>query len=343
MLRTLALLCLPTLLLAGCSTPCPDADELCLLAEALPEAFMSVRAPADDDVWLVGSEAEPDASGPSALHWDGASWERLDLSAWAGHELWWSCPDPDRVTMVGTGGLILEYDRATGAVEAFDGPDANITFFGVWGASPDDMWAVGGDVTAGALPPDLWRRDADGWTRFVDPDLGEGQPGEVYFKVHGASASDLWIVGNRGIALHWDGTSLERVPTDADIETGDIPLATVDATAEPVVAVGGLASGVFLHWDGAAWRDHAPDFAAGVNGVCRRGELLRAVGLQGSVHEWDGAAWTSELAPVTLNEYHACAVSPSGDFWAVGGQLVTRPLNEGVIVYQGAGRPKALE
>ena len=83
MVRTLPI-ALAALLLGCPSTeelPCADADGLCLLAEELPEAFMSGRARADDDVWLVGSEVTPDSSGPSAIWWDGAAWNRVDASA----------------------------------------------------------------------------------------------------------------------------------------------------------------------------------------------------------------------------------------------------------------------
>ncbi len=339
MVRTLPI-ALAALLLGCPSTeelPCADADGLCLLAEELPEAFMSVRARADDDVWLVGSEVTPDSSGPSAIWWDGAAWNRVDTSAFPGHELWWSFPTADRVTMVGTGGLILEYDRAADSLTRVDGPDEAVNFFGVWGAAADDVWAVGGDVENGALPPQIWHRDADGWSSWEDPFLLPGVPGELYYKVHGTGLDDVWIVGNRGISLRFDGTHLSQYPTDTDLDTSNLMLLTVDARGEHPIAVGGLGSPAMLHWDGLDWRDHSPEFGAGATGICRSGETMFTVGQQGTVYRWDGAAWAYDLDDViSFMDYHACDISPGGDLWAVGGQLTSRPLNQGVITFSGS-------
>jgi hypothetical protein len=343
-IRLLLPLFAAVVLATGCATPCADVDGLCLLAEELPEAFMSVRARADDDVWLVGSEVEPDVSGPSAVWWDGEDWNRIDTSEFAGHELWWSFPTEQQVTMVGTGGLILEYDRASEALTRVDGPPEGVIFFGVWGATGDDVWAVGGDVENGALPPQLWHRDADGWTAWQDPFLPEGVPGELYYKVHGTSASDVWIVGNRGISLRFDGTHLSQLPTDTDLDTASLMLLTVDARGEHPIAVGGLGAPAMLHWDGLDWRDHSPEFGAGATGICRADDRMVSVGQQGTVYRWSGSAWSSEVdETLTFMDYHACDLSPGGDLWAVGGQLTSRPLNQGVVLYEGTNPIKALD
>lgn len=333
------LLLVAAMVLPGCPTDdpeaCDPAAQLCLLAQDLPEAFMSVRALADDDVWLVGSEVTPDASGPSVIAWHGAGWDRVDTSAFAGHELWWSHPTAERVTMVGTGGLILEYDRAADTLTGIDGPPPGVTFFGVWGASADDVWAVGGDVQNGVLPPQIWHRDAAGWSAWQDPFLPEGMPGELYYKVHGAAADDVWIVGNRGITLHFDGTHLSRMPTDTDLDTASLMLLTVDARGEHPIAVGGQGSPAMLHWDGSDWRDHSPEFGTGATGICRDTDTMFAVGQQGTVYRWDGAWSTDFEDTLTFADYHACDITPGGDLWAVGGQLTSRPLDEGVILFSG--------
>ncbi|MCA9571788.1 MAG: hypothetical protein KC656_28315, partial [Myxococcales bacterium] len=125
-------------LLFACGDPCRHAPG-CLVAEELAAGVLSVRAPAADDVWIVGA---PDASGPLFLHHDGATTARMDTSAWADHELWWVLPLADEVIAVGDRGTLLELDRASGTAVAIDGPTDDMTFFGVWGASADDVWAV---------------------------------------------------------------------------------------------------------------------------------------------------------------------------------------------------------
>jgi len=324
----------------GCgSGPCDGSSELCLLAEQSAEAFLSVRAPAEDNVWIVGSEAEPEVSGPSALHWDGADWERLDLSDFAGAELWWVHPGEDRTTLVGSAGLILEYESDSGAISRVAGPDPAVTFFGVWGNSDDDLWAVGGDVSGG-LPGQIWRRDASGWSS-----ISEGvaaPPGTLWFKVDGRAADDLWIVGSQGQALHFGGGELVSVSA-AEVSSG-ASLFTVDAQGEDVIAVGGAAEGVILHYSSSEdlWIDRAPEFSPGINGICSGAGLTRAVGGQGTVYSRDGDSWSYELLGLTLRDYHACAISPEGGLWAVGGQIVSRPLNAGVVAYAGSQSVPAL-
>jgi len=316
----------------GCSSvgPCDETEELCLVTTESTEAFLSVRAPADDDVWLVGSEAEPEVSGPAALHWNGASWDRLDLSAFAGHEIWWGHPAAEVTTLVGSGGLILEYDRSSGVTTRVEGPAEEVTFFGVWGSSADDVWSVGGDI-GGSLPGQIWRRTDAGWAPV---ELPESVPeSTVWFKVDGRSAEDVWFVGSQGQALHWDGTELLSVSA-AGVAQGS-SLFTVDAQGDEVLAVGGTAQGYILHRSSDEWVDRTPEFASGINGVCRRGDVTRAVGPQGTVYTYQDESWSYDLEGLTLRDYHACDISPSGDVWAVGGQVVSRPLNAGVVAYAG--------
>ena len=327
-------LALAGLVLGGC-LPCAGTGDLCLVAEELPEALLFVRAPAVDDVWVVGTEATPGTSGPTAGWYDGSAWTWLDLTDHVDRELWSVHVGDERVTLVGTGGLILEHDRASGATVRVDGPDPAVTFFGVWGADDDDVWAVGG-VIGGDAPPSIWRRQGADWARYVDPTLGEGPDGSTYFKVDGRAASDLWIVGDRGTALHWNGTALTATPTDADVDTSTAPLLTVDVQGPTPVAVGGAGSALLLEWDGAAWRDASPAFTPPLNGVCSNGSTSWAVGAQGAV-VGSGSGWTDALEAETFLDYHSCAVDPDGGLWAVGGQITGRPLDEGILAYRGPG------
>lgn len=325
------LLCLIPLAACGPQGPvCGSGEELCLIVEESPAAYLSVRAPAADDVWIVGTEADPGVSGPSALHWNGAEWQSPDLSAFAGYELWWSHPGSERVVFVGSSGLILEHDPSSGEIVKVDGIPEDITFFGVWGASDDDLWAVGG-VIGGSEMPALWRRDASGWSAWSTE--ANQVPGRVWFKVHGNSASDLWLVGSDGVTAHWNGETLTE-HSAASLTSGG-SLFTVAVEGSRVLAVGGAAGGVILEWDGSAWVDLAPEFAPAINGVCIGAGVEHAVGAQGAVYAEDADGWAADLAGVTLRDYHACDISPDGAMWAVGGQIVSRPLNAGVIAYAG--------
>ncbi len=339
------------LLLAGASgcARC-DGDVLCAVGDELPWGLLSVRAVAPDDVIVTGSSPDPAdgqgaAPGPAALHWDGAAWTQWDTGPWDGAELWWVWADATEAVFVGNQGIILELDRASGAFTAVEGPDERTTFFGVWGASGDDLWAVG-QTDAAAGPPALWRRQSGTWAAWEDPVLGPGTPGQVYFKVHGRAADDLWIVGTGGLALRWDGAALSVVPTNADLETATAPLLTVDASGDRVLAVGGAGNGLLLAWDGAAWRDESPEFQPGFNGVCGRGADALVVGQAAARVQLGAQGWESDLdrgiEVFTRNDWHACDLDDDGGAWMVGGRIGSRPMGAGVVGYAGAGSPDAI-
>ena len=323
----------------GCS-----GEAGCLLGEDLSAGLLSVRAVADDDVWIVGASPDPDdGSGPVVLHYDGSAFARLDTSAWAGGELWWTWVTADEAVFVGAQGLILEMSRADGVLVQVDAPGDDVTFFGVWGASTDDVWAVG-QTEDGQGTPALWRRQGGVWAAWEDPDLGPGETNQIYFKVHGTAVDDVWIVGTNGTSLHWDGASLVTVATNAETNTDYAPLLTVDAGGERPYAVGGAGNGLVLEYDGTDWLDRSPDFEPGYNGVCASADAAWAVGVRGvrARREADGT-WTSdrerEVASWIDRDWHGCAITPGGALWTVGGRIAARPLKEGAVGYQGIDEP----
>lgn len=319
----------------------------CLLAEDLPYGLLSVQARATDDVWIVGSSPEPaDGTGPAILQYDGSDWRRLDTTAHAGAELWWAWIHDDEAVFVGNQGLIVELDREGDEMVAVDGPVATTTFFGVWGAGPEDLWAVG-MTEDGDGPWALWRRLDGEWTAWTDPELGAGEAGVTLFKVHGTAADDVWFVGTGGLSLRWNGSVLQTIATDADVPTATAPLLTVDADPAQPVAVGGAGNGLLLEYDGSAWRDKSPAFQPGLNGVCSGAGQQWAVGQNGSRSQRTAeGTWASDtdrmLGPPTYQDWHGCDVDPGGTLWTVGGRIASRPLTSGVIGVQGPGTPSPL-
>ena len=328
------------------STPCADGSG-CLFAEELPFGLLSVQIPRDDDVWIVGSSPEPaDGTGPAVLHYDGVDWARIDTSTWAGTEIWWSWITDDEAIFVGNEGLILEMSRGDGSITRVEGPTDDVTFFGVWGSSADDVWAVG-MTEGGEGSRALWRRQGGVWSPWADPLLGEGEDNVTYFKVHGTSSDDVWMVGTQGRTLHWNGVELREIASDAEAPTATSLFLTVDADPDQPVVVGGTGNGLILEYDGSAWRDRSPDFQPGFNGVCSGAGQQWAVGQKGvrARRDADGT-WVSDmdlgLGPLSYDDWHGCEVSPSGDLWAVGGRIASRPLQSGIIGFQGSGIPSPL-
>jgi len=326
------LLLAAALILPGCA----GSDEPVLLAEGLAAGLLCVRAPAADDVWIAG--AAPSASeGPMLLHYDGAEWSTLDTQSWAGSELWWMQPLGEQVLAAGHDGLLLQGPRS-GPLEAVDGPDPQTTFFGVWGASADDVWVVG--TVRGETPrATAWRRLDGVWSEV---DLSGVQTGDALFKVHGLAVDDVWLVGSQGTALHWDGSSL----TATDTGHPTAPLLTVDASSDAVLAVGGTGEALLLEWSEGAWTDVTPDFQPPYNGVCSGADTAWAVGRTGARAQRVDGTWTPDLdrdvQPLIRDDWHGCAVDPHGGLWTVGGRIASRPLQDGVIAYQGPDAPASL-
>jgi len=194
------------------------------------------------------------------------------------------CPDPDP----GDEGL-----RPASWRTALDADDSIGAFLSVWGASADDVWAVGGQVDAlgdrgtGAA----YRRQAGAWAAA---DLPADAP--LLNWVHG-TASRLWIVGNAGAAYYREGEAWTTTETGTDA-----PLWGCWAVADDDVwAVGGDALNpdadpVIVHFDGTAWSDHAlPELDRDANAMFKvwaaAADDVWVVGDSGVILHFDGQAW----------------------------------------------------
>src|SRR5262249_1183329 len=122
----------------------------------------------------------------------------------------------------------------------------------VWGASANDVW-IGGGGLAHAGPVLLLHGDG---ASFVEQ--ASDVQGTIWW-IHGTSASDVWAVGEKGLALHWDGSAWTPRPTGTDATLFGVWAAAPD----DVWAVGGSPtspgpSDVLLHYDGVSFTAVAP-------------------------------------------------------------------------------------
>lgn len=311
---------------SGCgSDPAPSFAWQTVLSD-LPGATLSVWGTSSRDVYVVGADAG-DGSGAIALHFDGRAWARIDTTL-RGGTLWWvQGVAPDAVYMVGSGGTVLRYNPTTGVAERQRTP-GTATLFGVWGSSASDVWAVGGDTAAqtGAL----WHWNGSAWMDTALPNNLGTQV--ILYKVWGASARDVWAVGSNGTTIHYDGQAWSQVmiPT-----TARGPLFTVHGAGAQRYAVGGNASGILLEGQGTAWRQvellDAPRLA-GVYAPASGAPL--AVGNEGSVYSRHGGAWKLVARPPQTDlDFHAVWIEPdTGAVWAVGGQVQSTPLVDGLVM-----------
>lgn len=318
----------------ACSDPDPsgndDSEHWQVVQEDLDSALLSVWGTGPSDVWTVGGDPR-DGEGPLVLHYDGTGWERLATGRTQG-TLWWVYGFRDGpIFMGGVGGVILRYDDGEFTEMATPGND---TVFGIWGATPDDVWAVGGasDIEGGFA----WHFDGDTWTE--EPTLPSEVPeSAAIWKIYGTASDDAWLVGSNGVSLHWDGAELSSGETGVGSS-----LFTVHAAGDHYAAVGGLASGIIVEYDGENWSDVTPDpEPVGLSGVCLDGDGQGyAVGAFGAVYERDDHGWSELDTGLSLNSnLHAVWVDASGGVWAAGGQTYSDPLTDGVLVYHGPDHP----
>jgi hypothetical protein len=200
------------------------------------------------------------------------------------------------------------------------------TVYGIWGPNEDDLWAVGGNVAADAF---AWRYNGTAWSE------AEGFPPVLVrsaslFKVWGTATDDVWMVGTGGTILRYDGDRLTQV---ASSTTRD--LFTVTGAGELVAAVGGFVTGVIVENDGSGWKDVTPSGIPHVVGVWLGDGSGYAVGVDGAVFERRDGAWTDLDTGIEVRgALHTVWVDPEGGVWAVGGQVLSPPLVDGVMIHK---------
>lgn len=324
--------------LAGCSDDGKDsaaestpvvAAPMTVVGQNLPSAALSVWGRSATDVYVVGAD---NGAGPLVSHYDGTAW--TPLSGASAGDIWWVRDAGASTWMAGAGGRVLQVEGGTLREEVLD---PTLTFFGIWGATADDVWAVGGNIDAGG-PSGVWHYDGSTWSQATLPS-GGAAAGALY-KVWGTAADDVWAVGTSGAGIHWDGDAW------SDFSTGSSRnLFTVHGAGGNVYAVGGYSTGTLVESiGGGAFADVTPDLSPQLNGVYAAGDgTVVAVGGLGSVY-WRGASgWTADpREPATVQDLHATWIDPDGGVWAVGGHLVGRPLDQGVVLYDGPAAPAGM-
>lgn len=306
-------------------------------AEAPPDSALDWRSLSDDyadgallsiwtggdTVWIVGGEFGRGV----VLRSNGATWERLDPPG-VDVQLWWVHGfSGGEVFVCGDRGVVARWGGTSWTVD--DTGASGTTLYGVWGSTPDDVWAVGGvsmDAPAAEQEGDVVMRwDGAAWTRVDVPPLA-GKPASAQknlFKVWGSGPTDVWVVGAAGTILRWDGATWEA----HDAGLGSTIYFTVTGRGpDDVWVVGGLGAAALVHWDGATWTEvplpaEAPSLLQGV--FTAPGLPVWISGLDGFTARLDGTQWTigSDLLP--RHALHAIRADESGGVWAVGGNILT--------------------
>lgn len=284
-------------------------------------ALLSVWGPAPDEVYAVGGQQQSSTGSTGILYrFDGATWTEQSLPAGTPMLHWIFGVDGDLWT-VGRDGAAMrrEGDTWTNYTTGID-----TILWGVWGPRADLLWAVGGDGVDD--DPVMLRWDGLTWTPVALPPTDDSAG---LFKIWGTSDSDVTAVGDRGLALHFDGHAWTREPTS---DLADLISVWGRGPGEHL-AVGGRANARVARWDGATWSGQT-SATPGLSGVWVDATgLATVVGMQGTIAEL--APGSIELVPQsspTKLLLHATFGFDDGPRFAVGGSLAGPPPYVGVIV-----------
>lgn len=277
----------------------PDAE--CSWTVVDPEVdLFDVWGSGPDDVFAVGSGAGPGNSG-RILHWDGSSLE----------EVW------------GTG-------DATGY--------STLRLNGVWGASSDDVFAVGMDVTFGSI---VLHFNGSSW-------ISIGWISDIWLEaIWGSSGSDVYAVGHaylysKAVVYHYDGAEWTLAHEDADFGTF---FEVWGRAADDMYLLGGSSTDVrVVHYDGESWQEipvQPPlrlwnlggDGAGGLYGTC-----CYETGIWAICH-FDGSSWELDYtAPDDVSLNHVLALAPDRVFAVGGTHHEEHPWGVGAIAhFDGSG------
>ena len=313
-------------------------------------AFVTDRADANGDIWLMGANGTGGSqltTGPSLDEWP--SWKPV------------AC----------TGAWKVQYSPNPGGLAGNGVND-------IWAASPSDAWAVG----PRELPrPMLLHYNGSKWASVKTPKLpGAGE----LMGVSGSTAKSVWAVGfyfgshgyEHNLAIHYNGRTWKVYPVpnvgakrdntlfevsvgpggvwargiSSPITTGAsiytifrysggrwvrssapmlpgvteqtyLDIASVSPTDVFVAARGGIA-----RWDGSAWSTSSTTSASAVNGTSATDAL--AVGTDSftsTIQAYNGASWSGVSFAGAINDV---AGDVAHEAWAVGSDDLGRSLIE---------------
>jgi hypothetical protein len=189
------------------------------------------------------------------------------------HGVWG--PNVNDIFAVGFGGRVVHYNGATWALQPT--PAGGLfTLSDVWGSSGTDVWATGapGDT--------LLHYNGTTWSIVTV----SGTHGST-MGVSGNHNYDVFVVGNGGAIIHYDGINWSPQTSGTTNDLMDV-FAVRDSN---VFAVG--RAGTILHWNGSFWAAQASGTTNDLNAVWgSSGQDVYAVGAAGTILHYNGTAWS---------------------------------------------------
>jgi hypothetical protein len=322
--------------------------------------LLAVSTDGASDAWTVGVGFNPSNSTYQTVseHWNGTAWNVVATpnplsNSWLTGVAALSPTDAWAVGFASRAGwatnhtLIAHWNGTSWSTVPSPNPNSSSEndLWGVWAASPNDVWAVGDYLPGGGDEKPLAEHwNGTSWTAVATPNAG---PYANFHRVFGTSSTDVWAVGtdentSTGVTdpliEHWNGVKWSTVPAPS---LGDSYLRGVWATSPSDAWVVGewdspapsyTPHPLVYHWNGASWKSVSSPSGAELWGVTSKtstdawiaGVKSGAGFYQTLIEHWDGASWTVTPSPNkttasgAINELNAITMLPSGLVWAVG-------------------------
>lgn len=171
-------------------------------------------------------------------------------------------------------------------------------------------------------------------------------PYQISFRrIWGASADDLWVVGDHGRRMHWNGACwTQYADPEGPPKTTEELMDIWGSSRKDIWAVGLKPGRSLLHYDGQSWQtDPAAALHQDLQAVHgRTADDFWAVGMKGVVLHYDGKDWSS--VPIgSTNDLYSVWVVARNDVWIGGYQTLKHydgtAWRDAVIRYNAAPPP----
>lgn len=283
----------------------PDLTKCDSLSPGLgAQPVLALWGPAANDVYALAAAAP----GAGTRHYDGATWSTVSTLVDEPHAIWGS--GAGEVLCGGAGGRLSRGD-AGGWKTIFPVTGETRTLTGIWGSAPDDVYAVGGEASAG------FALHFDG-TRWKPEPLPAKTP----------RLTAVWGSGSSVFAVGREGTILRKSKgvAFASLSSGTtVSLEAIWGRSEnELFAVG--EQGTLLTYNGGTWTTSPGTHTSTLSAVTGDATRLFVAGGKALSVLNASTGWASIPPPATVNAIGALALNASGELvvGGDGGQLCVR-------------------
>jgi len=224
--------------------------------------YYSIWGLSEDDIYISGNNG-------NISHYNGVDISRIDTKT---NEHLWSIwgSSGNNIFAVGTRGTIIHYDGTTwNNIKT----DYNNNLYDIWASSSDNVYVVGEGI--------VLHYNGIKWNK-----LEIGLSDIIFFSIWGNSPDDIYIAGDSGFILHFDGFKWVQHETNVYSQ-----LWGIWSNSKDTFAVGSpwKYQSTFLHYNGHEWKNIKNDYNVHLWDVWGIDETnIFAVGDSGKIFHYNG-------------------------------------------------------